>query len=102
MTGPASVVLRDRFDVARRLSEPHDTTTAISEVRRQVALALGIAWQQLEPIEEAAAAHDIAWLDGRFPNWNAERRLLRDEVQELKRLLDDVDLLLIASGYNVR
>ena len=97
MAGRASVVLRDQFEVAKRQGELRGTTTSLGEVREKVVLALGIVRERLQPIDAVAAGHDVAWLAATYPDWVSERSLLRDEAQELKRLLDHVDLYLNAS-----
>jgi len=92
------VILRDQFEVARRKVEAHGTTTAVEEVRARVALALRIVGEELRPIDNATARNDIAWLVRTFPDWKAQRLLLRDEARELKRLFDHVELFLTASS----
>jgi hypothetical protein len=90
------VVLRDQFEVAKRYREIHGTITAVHEVREKVVLALAIVRERLEPIDAAVSRRDTEWLAGTYPNWTAERRSLRDETQELKRLLDHIDLFVNA------
>lgn len=97
MAGRASVVLRHQFEVAKRQPEFRGTTTGLREVREKVVLALGIVRERLQPIDAAAAGHGIAWLAAKYPDWVSERSQLRDEAQELKRLLDHVELYLNAS-----
>ena len=97
MAGRASVVLRDQFEVAKREGEFRGTTTSLGEVREKVVLALGIVRERLQAIDAVAADHDIAWLAAPYPDWVSERSLLRDEAQELTRLLDHVDLYLNVS-----
>lgn len=92
MAGRASVVLRNQFEVAKRQRERHDTIRSLDEVRGKVLLALDIVRGTLEPIDSAARRHDVDWLAGTYPDWEAERSRLRDEAQELKRLLDHIDL----------
>jgi hypothetical protein len=94
----ASVVLRHQFEVAKRQDEVRGTRTSLDEVREKVVVALGIVGQRLQPIDAAAVRHDVAWLAATYPDWVSERSLLRDEVLELKRLLDHVDLFLNASA----
>ena len=91
MAGRASVVLREQFEVAKRQCDLHGATTALCEVRDKVTLALEIATQRLHPIDAALARSEIAWLSGTYHGWMSERGLLRDEMQELKRLLDHID-----------
>ena len=97
MAGRVSVVLRDQFEVAKRQNDLHGTTTALDEVREKVLLALDIIKESLQPIDTAATRHDVAWLAARYPDWVSERSQLRDEAQELKRVLDHLDLYLNAS-----
>jgi hypothetical protein len=98
MAGRASVVLREQFEVAKRQCDLHGTTTALCEVRDKVNLALEIVTERLHPIDAAFARSEIAWLSGTYPDWMSERSLLRDEVQELKRLLDHIDSFINAFG----
>jgi hypothetical protein len=91
MAGRASVVLRDQFEVARRQGPIHGASTNLDEVREKVVLALSLVREGLQPIDAAAARHDVAWLAATYPDWVSERSLLRDEAQELKRLLDHLD-----------
>jgi hypothetical protein len=91
MAGRTSVVLRDQFEVAKRQGAIHGRSTNLDEVREKVVLALGIVRERLQPIDAAAARHDVAWLAATYPDWVSERSLLRDEAQELKRLLDHLD-----------
>jgi len=95
MARRASVVLRDQFEIAKRQGEFQ--STSLGDLRKSVVLALDLVRERLQPIDAAAAGHDIVWLAARFPDWVFERSLLRDEAQELKRLLDHLDLHLFAS-----
>jgi hypothetical protein len=85
------VVLRDQFEVAKRQRGLHGTATAVRDVRDKVTLALDIVTERLHPIDAAFARSDVAWLAGTYPDWMSERSLLRDELQELQRLLDHID-----------
>ena len=98
MAGRASVVLRDQFEVAKRQREIQGTTAAAEEVRKKVALALALASERLGPIAAAAARPDVVWLARTYPDWMSERSMLRDETQELQRLLDHIDLFVNAIG----
>lgn len=91
------MVLRDQFEIAKRQGAFEGTTATISEVREKVVLALRIIGARLQPMDAAAVGHDVAWLAATYPDWVSERSLLRDEAQELRRLLDHVDLYLNAS-----
>ena len=97
MAGRASVVLRDQFEVAKRRDEVDGAATSLDEVREKVVLALDIVRERLKPIDTAAGRHDVAWLTATYPDWASERSLLRDEEQELKRLLDHIGLYRKAS-----
>jgi predicted TIM-barrel fold metal-dependent hydrolase len=96
MAGRVSVILRDQFEAAKRSAERHGTISGVHGVREQVLLGLNIAKEHLRPIDKAAADNDVMWLVRTFPDWNAERLRLRDEVRELERLLDHLDLFLNA------
>ena len=95
MAGRASVVLRDQFEIAKRQGEFQ--STSLSDLREKVVLALDIVRERLQPMDAAAAGHDVACLATTYPAWVSERSLLRDEVHELTRLLDHVDRYLNAS-----
>jgi hypothetical protein len=97
MAGRASVVLRDQFEAAKRHGEVDGTTTGLADIKERVILAIGIVRDRIQPIDAAAACHDLAWLAATFPVWVSERSALRDEAEELKRLLDHVDLHLSSS-----
>jgi hypothetical protein len=95
MAGRASVVLRDQFEREKRNAEPGGTTTSMHQVRENIALAIGIVREKLLPIDKAADLEP--WLVGTVPSWEAERCLLHDEVNELERLRDHVDLFMSAT-----
>jgi hypothetical protein len=88
------VILRDQFEAARRDAELHGTPAAVAEIRERVVLALKLVKDRLRPLEQAARRNDQTWLTATFTDWRAEARLLRDERQELRRLLDHLDLFL--------
>jgi len=96
MAGRASVVLRDQFEVATRLSEVHDATAGVAEVRRRVVLALRIVRERLQPTERVGGQNDVAFRRTTPPEWKMERLQLLDEALELKRLLDHLELFLNA------
>jgi hypothetical protein len=92
------VVLRDRFEGARRNADRSRAMAAVQEVRSHVLLAISIVKEKLGPIERAAAESDVESLLRTYPDWNAERHLLDDEVRELERLLDHIELVLNATA----
>ena len=94
MAGRPSVVLRNQFEVAQRIAELNETGTSVADVHEKIELAISIVREKLDPIDEAVKRNQIAWLEGTFPDWKTERRLLRDEIKELERLRDYVELFL--------
>ena len=71
---------------------------AVQEVGAHVLLAVSIVKEKLGPIERAAAENNVEWLVRTYPDWSAERHLLDDEVRELERLLDHIELVLNATA----
>jgi hypothetical protein len=68
--------------------------TSVHDVCENIVLAIRIARENLQPIDKAADLEP--WLVGTVPNWEAERRLLQDEISELERLRDHVELFMNA------
>jgi hypothetical protein len=83
-------MLWDRLEEARKDADLHGITTSLQEVLENVSVALDLLEKRLRPMDEAETRSDIAWLSRRISDWNAEQPLLRDEINELKRLRDHI------------
>jgi hypothetical protein len=78
---------------ARKDADLRGITTSLQEVLEKVSVALDLVKERLRPLDEATMRNDVAALAGRISDWNPEQRLLRDEIDELKRLLDHIKVL---------
>ena len=91
MTRRPSDGLRDKFDAGKQSADLQGTVTSVHEVRAEIVVALRGVRRDLDQIDRAAERNDVAWLQGAYRGWQAERRYLREEAQQLEELRNDVD-----------
>ena len=82
MAGRLSVVLRNQFEVAKRVAVSQLALAMVGELRGHVELAITIVRRQRQLVENTE------------PSWNLQRALLEDELDELQRLRAQVDLFI--------
>ena len=82
------MVLRDRFETARRNADRSRAMAAVQEVRAHVLLAVSILKERLGPIERAASENNLEWLVRTYPDWSAKRHLLMPGTGPFRDLPD--------------